>query len=99
MAGIGELAVFVTANTKKAQTNLRSFGESVKKTSTVVKSASKTFGKLGIALGATGLGAAAAGIASLAASTKQAFSALQRSAFAQFCRLRYSFRLLSWFDR
>lgn len=76
MAGIGELAVFVTANTKKAQANLRSFGERVKKTSTVVKSAAKTFGRLGLALGAAGLGAAATGMAALAASTKQAFSAI-----------------------
>lgn len=32
MAGIGELAVFVTANTKKAQTNLMKFRSSMKKT-------------------------------------------------------------------
>ena len=71
MAGIGELAVFVTANTKKAVTNLRNFGTRVKTTAATVAKASRTFAKVGLATAAS---TSAAAMAALAATTKQAFT-------------------------
>lgn len=71
MAGIGELAVFVTANTKKAQTNLRNFGTRVKTTAATVAKASRTFAKVGLATAAS---TSAAAMAALAATTKRAMT-------------------------
>ena len=52
MAGIGELAVFVTASTKKAQTNLMKFRGSMKKTAKGAKTLGTAIGALsGIAMG------------------------------------------------
>lgn len=52
MAGIGELSVFVSANTKKAQANLMKFRSSVDKTSKTAKKAASVLSSL------TGIGVA-----------------------------------------
>ena len=60
MAGIGELAVFVTANTKKAQTSLMKFRSGMKKTSKGAKTLAKSISILsGITAGLSFAGMAA----------------------------------------
>ena len=74
MAGIGELAVFVTVNTGKALGKLSGFRKSLTKTSDFAKSTARSLAKIGAGAALAGVGALTAGMAALSATTKQAMS-------------------------
>lgn len=74
MAGIGELSVFVTANTGKALAKLSGFRKSLSKTADFAKKTASSLGRIGKGAALAGVGSLTVAMAGLVSVTKQALS-------------------------